>query len=91
MNFVKNLVPFKRILQYFFKRFLGKYCSIDLELANFNGDEVIFRDLELNCKVSVSHQRNNIKDAQRNYQRTNPSEIHQVLYRGGKDQLLDRH
>jgi hypothetical protein len=52
MNFVKNLVPFKRILQYFFRRFLGKYCSIDLEMANFNGDEVIFRNLELNCNVS---------------------------------------
>ena len=61
MNFVKNLVPFKRILQYFFKRFLGKYCSIDLELANFNGDEVIFRDLDLNCEVSVSYHRKKIK------------------------------
>ena len=55
MNFFKNLVPYKTILQYFFKRFLGKYCTIDLELANFNGDEVIFRVLELNCDVRVIH------------------------------------
>jgi len=52
---VKNLVPYKRVLKYFFKRFLGKYCDIDLEKADFGGDEVIFRDLDLDVDVRYSY------------------------------------
>lgn len=53
MNFIfRNLVPYKMILKYFIGRFLGKYCYIDLDRADFSRDEVVFRDLELDCDVS---------------------------------------
>jgi len=45
-------VPYKMILKYFIGRFLGKYCYIDLDRADFSRDEVVFRDLELDCDVS---------------------------------------
>ena len=58
MNFVKKLVPVKTIVQYFLQRFVGKYIDednpIDLSQASFDADEVILKDLNLNCRVSFT-------------------------------------
>lgn len=43
MNFlVRNIVPYKKILKYFFQRYLGKFLEIDLDKADWKGDEISF-------------------------------------------------
>ncbi len=48
----------KKIAEYFMQRFIGKFVDqsrpLDLSTASFDADEVVIRDISLNCKVSCA-------------------------------------